>query len=130
MSKFRINMNGKVYEMEIERIDGEAAEVKPAAKPEAAAKPVAPAAPAAPAKAAPKAQPAAGSASVTSPMPGTILRVVAAEGQTVGAGETVLVLEAMKMENEIQAPKAGKIVGLAVAAGQTVASGELLFSVE
>ena len=76
------------------------------------------------------AAPKAPAGSVSSPMPGTILKVNVAQGDTVQAGQTVLVLEAMKMENEIAAPKAGVIAQLAVQAGQTVANGEFLFSVE
>ena len=63
-------------------------------------------------------------------MPGTILKVLKAEGDAVKAGEVVLVLEAMKMENEITAPDDGTIASLSLAAGNTVAGGDLLFEVK
>ena len=110
MSKYRITLNGKVYEMEVERIDGAAP-----------AKTEAPAAPA----------PAAISASaVVSPMPGTVLKVMADEGETVKAGQPVLVLEAMKMENEITAPKDGQIAALHVKQGDAVQGGAVLFEID
>ena len=128
MNKYRIKMNDKVYVMEIELTSGDE---KPVAKtmPAVVATPKAATVAAVPApKSAPAA--AAGSGSVSSPMPGTILKVNVAVGDTVQTGQTVLVLEAMKMENEIAATKAGVVAQLAVQAGQTVANGEFLFSVE
>jgi len=62
-------------------------------------------------------------------MPGTILRVNVSEGASVNAGDVVLVLEAMKMENEITAPVSGAITKLSVQEGQTVSNGEHLFTV-
>ena len=131
MSKYRITLDGKTYEMEIELMDGSAPVAAPR-KEEAPAK-AAPvqAAPvqAAPAAAAPAAaQPAAGNA-VTSPMPGTILKVNVSLGDEVQQGQAVLVLEAMKMENEISAPKAGKITALHVKQGDSVQGGDALFEI-
>ena len=63
-------------------------------------------------------------------MPGTILRVNKADGDSVKAGDVVLVLEAMKMENEITAPVDGVIASLSLAAGSTVAGGDMLFEVK
>ena len=63
---------------------------------------------------------AAGAANVTAPMPGTVLDVKVSVGQAVQAGETVVVLEAMKMENEIPAPAAGTVTGILVQKGATV----------
>ena len=125
MSKYKITLNGKAYELDVELLDGSAAVAAPAKAPTAAPKTQ-------PAASAPKAAaPVAGGAgSVAAPMPGTILRVNKNVGDTVNAGESVVVLEAMKMENDINAPKAGKIKSIAVAQGQTVAAGELLFEVE
>ncbi len=126
MSKYRITLDGKTYEMEIELMDGSAPVAAPK-KDEAPAK-AAPAQ-AAPAVAAPAAaQPAAGNA-VTSPMPGTILKVNVSQGDEVQQGQAVLVLEAMKMENEISAPKAGKITALHVKQGDSVQGGDALFEI-
>ncbi|MCQ2531903.1 MAG: acetyl-CoA carboxylase biotin carboxyl carrier protein subunit [Saccharofermentans sp.] len=126
MSKYKITLNGKTYEMEVEGIDGSVS----AAPAKAAPKAVTPAPVAAPA-AAPKAVASSSAAgAVNSPMPGTILRVNKNVGDTVAAGEAVVVLEAMKMENDIPASKAGVIKSIAVAQGQAVAAGEFLFEVE
>ena len=127
MSKYRITLDGKTYEMEIELMDGTA----PAAvKKEEPAKAAPAAVPAAHVPAAPAAvrQTAAGNA-VTSPMPGTILRVNVSAGGVVQQGQAVMVLEAMKMENEITAPKAGKITVLHVKQGDAVQGGDALFEI-
>ncbi|HEY2688597.1 MAG TPA: biotin carboxylase N-terminal domain-containing protein [Streptosporangiaceae bacterium] len=73
-----------------------------------------------------QADPAAGGDALVSPMQGTIVKIVAAEGQHVSAGETVVVLEAMKMEQPLTAHKDGTVTGLAVQVGQTVPSGEII----
>ena len=126
MSKYRITVEGKTYEMDVELIGANGA-VHPVAKVES--KPAVSAPKAAPAPAASK--PATASAgAVVAPMPGTILKVLKAEGDAVKAGEVVLVLEAMKMENEITAPDDGTIASLSLAAGNTVAGGDLLFEVK
>ena len=125
MSKYKITLNGKTYEMEVEGIDGSISAAPAKAAPKAAA----PAPVAAPA-AAPKAVASSAAGAVNSPMPGTILRVNKNVGDTVAAGEAVVVLEAMKMENDIPASKAGVIKSIAVAQGQAVAAGEFLFEVE
>ena len=107
MKKYRVTVNGTVYEIELEELTGAA--------------PSAPAAPAAaaPAAPAPAAAPAGGE-QVTSPMPGTILAVNVAVGDTVKRGQVLMILEAMKMENEILSPRAGTIISVDVAAGQSV----------
>jgi acetyl-CoA/propionyl-CoA carboxylase, biotin carboxylase, biotin carboxyl carrier protein len=69
---------------------------------------------------------AAGSDALASPMQGTIVKIVAAEGQRVAAGETIVVLEAMKMEQPLTAHKDGVVTGLAVEVGQTVPSGHII----
>ena len=126
MSKYRITVEGKTYEMDVELIGANGAVAAPVAK---AAAPVAAAPKAAPAPVA--AKPAAvGSGSVAAPMPGTILKVLKATGDSVKAGEVVLILEAMKMENEITAPVDGTIGSLNLTEGSTVAGGDLLFDVK
>ena len=69
-------------------------------------------------------------ANINAPIPGKITQVVASPGQAVKAGEVVLILEAMKMQNEIVAPANGTVKSIAVSAGQTVKTGELLAVVE
>jgi len=115
MKKYRVNVNGNVYEVELEEITGAAA------APVAAA-PAAPvAAPAAPVAAAP-----AGGEKVTAPMPGNILSVNVAAGDTVKRGQVLMILEAMKMENEIMAPCDGTIASVHTSKGSAVESGALL----
>ena len=111
MKKYRVTVNGTAYEIELEELTGAA----PAAAPAAATAP-APAAAAAP----------AGGEQVTSPMPGTILSVNVAAGDAVKRGQVLMILEAMKMENEIMCPCDGKIVSVSVTKGATVESGTLL----
>lgn len=136
MRKFLVTVNGGSYEVVVEEIGG-VAPVAAAPAPQAAPAPVAPApvpvapAPAptpaaeAPAPAAPQA-PIAGGRKVTSPMPGTILGVNVQVGQTVKGGDILVVLEAMKMENEIPSPVDGKVLQVAVSKGATVNTGDVL----
>ena len=126
MSKYRITLDGKTYEMDVELIGANGAAVQPVAN--AAPAPVV-SAPAAPAPAASKPA-AASTGAVTAPMPGTILKVLKASGDAVKAGDVVLILEAMKMENEITAPVDGVIGSLSLTEGSTVAGGDLLFEVK
>ena len=128
--KYKVTLNRRVYEVEVEQ--GEAmlideydlaAPAAPAAP--AAAAPAAPA-PAAPAPAAPApAAPAAGE-TVKSPMPGNILRIEVSQGQHVEEGDVIMILEAMKMENEIVATKSGTIAQIAVSKGAVVETGTVL----
>ena len=122
MRKFRINVNGNSYEVEVEEIGGAAQ----ASAPVAAAAPVAaPAAAPAPVKAAAPAPVAGNGTKVTSPLPGTVQKLVVANGATVKTNDVILIIEAMKMENEIRATANGKIT-FAVAQGASVDSGAVL----
>ena len=126
--KYKVTLNNRVYEVEVEQ--GKAMlldeyEVKAPAAPAPAAPAAPAAAPAAPAQTAAPAAPAALAAgeTVTSPMPGNILKIVATQGQHVEEGDLLIVLEAMKMENEIVATKAGTVAQIAVNRGQVVETG-------
>ena len=131
MSKYKITLNGKSYEIEVEALkEGEAKAAASSVKAPVSAAPSVKAAPAAPAAKASAAPVSGGAGSVSAPMPGTILRVNKAAGDAVKAGEAVVVLEAMKMENDISSPKDGVIKSIAVNKGDTVASGQFLFEVE
>ena len=125
--KYKVTLNKRTYEVEVEAGEAmlideyEAYAPAPAAAPVAAA-PVAAAAPAAPAPAPAAAALAAGEV-VKSPMPGNILKINVAQGQAVKEGDVLIVLEAMKMENEIVAPKNGSVAQIAVSKGQVVETG-------
>ena len=116
MKKYAVNVNGIKYEVEIEEISASQVSAAPAP----AAAPVAAPAPAA----AP-----AGGTTVNAPMPGTILKVNVTNGQTVKKGDVLMVLEAMKMENEIMSPCDGTVSAVAVTKGATVETGSLLCSI-
>lgn len=121
MKNYRITVNGTAYDVAVEELGAGAAPV--VAAPVAAAPAAAPA-PAAPAT--PAASGAAGSVTVSSPMPGKILSVKASVGQAVKKGDVILVLEAMKMENEVVAPEDGTIASINVAANDSVEAGDTL----
>ena len=121
--KYVVTLNNKKYEVEVNESEAVLTSVydaMPAATPVAA--PVPAAAPAAPA-AAPQ---TASGEKVVSPMPGTILKVNVSQGQTVKAGDVLLVLEAMKMENDIVAPCDGVVKQLLVSKGSTVDTDQIL----
>ena len=120
MRKFVINVNGKSYDVEVEEIRNGA----PVATPVVAAPVAAPAA----APAAPKASGSAGSVKVEAPMPGNVLKVNVKVGDTVAEGQAVVVLEAMKMDNDIAAPAAGTVASINVSVGDTVDTGALLIT--
>ncbi len=118
MKKFNVTVNGTAYDVEVNEVKAVAPAVAPKAAPAAAPK-------AAPAPAAPKVAPvAAGAETVKAPMPGKILSVAVSAGQAVKKGETLLILEAMKMQNEIAAPHDATVIEVRVAANQTVSTGE------
>ena len=123
--KYKGTLNGRTYEVEVEAgkamLLDEYEAIAPA--PAAAAAPVAAPA-AAPAAAAPAAPVVTGSGeAVNAPMPGNILKVNVKTGDAVKAGQVLVVLEAMKMENEIMAPKAGTVTQVLVSKGSTVDTG-------
>lgn len=113
MKKYKVNVNGTAYEVEIEEMTG---------APTVAAAPVA-------ASAAAPATSGAGE-SITSPMPGNILAVNVTAGQAVKKGDVLMVLEAMKMENEIMAPHDAKVAQVLAAKGATVNTGDVLVVLE
>ena len=123
--KYKVTLNGRTYEIEVEH--GKAMlldEYEAIAPAPVAAAPVA----AAPVAAAPAAAPAAPAVTgageaVTAPMPGNILKVNVNVGDTVKEGQCLVVLEAMKMENEIMAPKNGTVTQVVVSKGSTVDTG-------
>ena len=115
MKAYKVTVNGNVYEITLEVIDK--ADIKT---------PAAPAAAPAPAPAAAPAPVAAGAQTISAPMPGTILKVNVANGQAVKKGDVLMVLEAMKMENEIMAPADGTITSVNVNAGASVEAGTVL----
>ena len=109
MKKYNVTVNGTAYEITLEAVD--ASDVKasaPAAAP------------------APAAKPAAGGETVSSPMPGTILSVNVTNGATVKKGDVLMVLEAMKMENEIMSPCDGTVTSVNVSKGAAVETGAVL----
>ena len=126
--KYKVTLNGRTYEIEVEAGKAMCLDEYEAIVPTAAPAPAAPAAPAAaPAPvAAPAPAPVAGGEAVNAPMPGTILKVNVQPGQAVKSGEVLLVLEAMKMENEIMAPKAGTVAQVLVSKGSSVDTGAAL----
>ena len=123
--KYKVTLNGRTYEVEVEAgkamLLSEYEAVAPAAP---AAAPVAAPAAAAPAPAAPAAPVVTGSGeAVNAPMPGNILKVNVKAGDAVKSGAVLVVLEAMKMENEIMAPKDGTVTQVLVSKGSTVDTG-------
>lgn len=114
MKKYNVTVNGTAYEITLEAVD--AADVKAAPAP-AAAPAAAPA---------PTAKPVTGGETVSSPMPGTILSVNVTNGATVKKGDVLMVLEAMKMENEIMSPCDGTVTSVNVSKGAAVETGAVL----
>ena len=114
MKKYRVNVNGTVYEVEVEEIKAGDTPVQVKETPAPVAAPA----------------PTAGGEQITSPMPGNILDVRVNTGDSVNKGDVLMILEAMKMENEIMCPKDGRISQIAVNKGATVETGTLLCVIE
>ena len=112
MKNYRITVNGNVYDVEVEELGAGAVSQAPKAAP----------------KAAPAASGAEGAVKVPAPMPGKILSVKVSVGQAVKRGYTIMVLEAMKMENDITAPQDGTIASINVSEGASVEAGSVLVS--
>ena len=141
MKEYKYKINGEEYNVTINEVADTTAQVevngttytveweKPATpKPVIVAKPAAPAAkPVAPA---PAAVPAAGAYAIKTPLPGVIIDVKVNVGDTVAKGQTVAILEAMKMENNINSDRDGKVASIAVSKGETVADGAVLITLE
>lgn len=124
--KYKVTLNNKTYEVEVEAgeamlVDEYEAYAPVAPAPVAAAAPAA--APAAAAPAAPAGAALAAGEVVKSPMPGNILKINVSNGQKVNEGDVLLILEAMKMENEVVATKAGTVAQIVVAKGAVVETG-------
>ena len=129
--KYKVTLNKRVYEVEVEEGSAMLIDEYELAAPAAPAAPVAaaPVAAAAHVAAAPAAAPAAGLAAgevVKSPMPGNILKINAVQGQAVKEGNVLVVLEAMKMENDVVAPRDGTVAQVVVAKGAVVETGSPL----
>lgn len=126
--KYNVTLKGKVYEVEVER--GEAILVNVADAVVAAPAPVAAAAPVAAPVAASVAAPVANltGEAIKAPLPGTILQVRVAAGEAVKAGQVLVILEAMKMENEIVAPRDGTVAQVVTSKGSTVETGSPLLT--
>jgi biotin carboxyl carrier protein len=131
LRKFKIKIDGKEYLVEMEEVGAPQPQAAPAAP--------APAAPVAPAAAAPAPTPAPAPAApaasgegepLTAPMPGSITKINVKVGDQVSENQPVMILEAMKMENEIVAPKAGTITAIAVTKGDSVNSGDNLIFIQ
>ncbi len=122
MKRYNITVNGKAYDVEVEEVGGSA----PAAAPAAASAPAA-----APAAApAPKAAAPVGAGTpVKAPMPGNILDVKVSVGDTVSVGQVLVILEALKMENDIVANASGKITSLTVKKGDSVNSDDVIATI-
>ena len=132
--KYQVKVDGKVFEVEVEKVGGAPKSLSMAdfGQPAAPAAPQAAPAAAPQAAPAPKAEPApapaasgSGENSVVAPMPGNILKVLVNDGDQVSAGDVVVVLEAMKMENEIVAPADGTI-SMKVKVGETVDTDQVI----
>ena len=141
MKEYKFKINGNDYQVAINSIEGNIADVTvngtpykvemenaPAAAPVAAPAPAAAPAAAAPAPAAPAA-PAGAGTDINSPLPGVIIEVSVKDGQAVKAGQKVAVLEAMKMENDIQADKDGTVTAIHVHKGDSVLEGAKIVTI-
>jgi glutaconyl-CoA decarboxylase len=130
--KYKVTLNKKVYEVEVEKGEAILLDEYEAAAPVAPAAPVAAAvAAAAPVAATPASAVApAGENAVTSPLPGSIFDIKVKVGDSVNVGDVLIIIEAMKMENEVVATDAGTVRSVDVTKGQTVETGTVLLTIE
>ena len=130
MAKYKVSLNGKIYEVEVEKGEAILLDEYEIVSPKAAPAP-APVASAPAAAPAPASAPAinAGESAVKAPLPGVVVAVKAQVGQAVKAGEAVVIIEAMKMENEIVAPVAGTVKAIYVQKGASVQTDAPLFEI-
>lgn len=132
MKNYRITVNGNTYDVSVEEVNGAFSPAAPAPAAMPAPAPVAAAAPV-PAAAAPAPKPqtsgAKGGISIKSPMPGNIFDIKVSVGDKVSVNQVVIVLEAMKMENEIVADSAGTVASIEVTKGASVNSGDVLITI-
>ncbi|WP_099191699.1 biotin/lipoyl-containing protein [Tepidibacter mesophilus] len=119
MKKYKINLNGKSYEVEVEEITESEVQVEPKSVPKSVEK----------IKSIPSKKTSTQGEDVKAPMPGTIVSVKANEGDNIKAGDVLLVLEAMKMENEIVAPVDGQITSINTSKGASVTGGDVLITI-
>ena len=124
MKEYTITVNGVAYDVTVDEKGNGGTSAAPAVAP--VAKAVAPAATPAPAQKVSQ----AGNISVTAPMPGKILSIKVKEGDSVHSGDVLLVLEAMKMENDIVAPKDGTVVSINAKVGDSVESAQVLIGLQ
>lgn len=130
MSKYRIILDGRTYEMEVEFVP-ESETALPLNKSEKKTEETIISKPSVNRGiSACQKQAVLDNGTVAAPMPGTVIRIMKNTGETVKTGEIVLILEAMKMENEIVAPVDGSVISMNCAEGMTVASGDILFEVK
>ncbi|MCF8105684.1 MAG: biotin/lipoyl-binding protein [Desulfohalobiaceae bacterium] len=140
MKRYRITVEGKTYEVEVEELEndetGPSVSGKPAPRPEAGpARPrtgssPASATPAAPSAAGEAAAPSQGPGEVTAPMAGKVVSINVKPGDRIARDDVLLILEAMKMENEIRAQGDGKVTEIIVSEGSSVNNGDLLLKIE
>ncbi len=135
MKRYNVTVNGNLYQVEVDEVSGEFKErivtapapVAPTAAPAPVATPAAaPVAAPTPAPVAAPKQSSAQGEKITAPMPGAIVKVNVTEGAQVKKGDVILVLEAMKMENEIMSPVDGTVLELVTSKGSTVNTGDIL----
>ena len=124
--KYNVTLNGKIYEVDVTECDAVVTGISQVPVAAAVAAPVAAPAPVATPAAAPAAAPAADGTQVKAPMPGTILAVKKNVGDAVKAGDVIVVLEAMKMENDIVAPCDGTVKSINASKGSTVNTDDVI----